>query len=107
MCATAWLVFELLTIRPVSLATAVAFLVMCAIAAFWVLATAVGALRARPWIRGSGITWQVIQVAIGVSSVEAAGSRLVGVLLLVVAAIGIALLLSPSVARATAHRAVA
>lgn len=104
MIAVAWLLLELVTTTPASFATAIAFVVLAAIAAAWVLATAINTLRTRPWIRASTITWQIVQGAIALSALQGAGaSPLVGWLLIAASIAGIVLVLTPGVVRATAR----
>lgn len=81
-----------------------ALLVIAALGAVWLVLTTIGAARRRSWMRGSSITWHVIVLAIsigcftGVTAVPAAGWWL-----LAIAVIGIGLVLTPSVTRATAR----
>ncbi len=64
--AFAWLLVQLVTTHPVSLGGGIAIVVLAAIAAAWLIATAIGVLRARSWARGSAITWQVLQLALAI-----------------------------------------
>jgi hypothetical protein len=98
----AWLLVELLTTKPVSLPTAVAITVLAVLAAIWVLAIAVGTFRARPWIRGAAITWQLIQIAIAVGCFEGFYAEpALGWALLVPSLVVIGLVVTPSVTRVT------
>ena len=47
-----WFLIELLTAEPASFTSAIAIFVIVVIAAVFVTAIAIGALRDRPWIRG-------------------------------------------------------
>lgn len=73
--AVAWLLFELVSATPTSLATALAILVLALIAATWVTAIAVNSLRRRSWIRGAAVTWQLVQVAVAVGSFQGLYAR--------------------------------
>ena len=97
-----YLVVELLVARPDSVATAIALLLLDLLAAVWVGTMAIHALRGRSWIRSGAITWQILQIAIGIGSFQAPFSRPdVGWLLILPAAAVIILLFTPSVIAAT------
>ncbi|GAB3585381.1 hypothetical protein GCM10027406_33590 [Leifsonia lichenia] len=100
--AAIWLLVELLTQRPESFATAVAIVVLVVLAAIWVVATAIGALRAQNWSRASAVTIQILQIAVAVGSFQGLYARLdLGWALLVPAVVGIVLAVSPQVVKAT------
>ena len=100
-----FLVFELLVERPDSVATAIALLFLDLIAAVWVGAMAVHALRGRAWIRGGAVTWQIVQIAVGFGSLQAPYSRPdIGSLLILPAVAALILLFTPSVRYATRRR---
>ena len=97
-----YLVVELLVARPDSIATAIALLVLDLLAAVWVGTMAVHTLRGRSWIRSGAITWQVLQIAVGIGSFQAPFSRPdIGWLLVLPAAAVIILLFTPPVIAAT------
>ncbi|QWT25069.1 hypothetical protein KPL76_06905 [Subtercola sp. PAMC28395] len=97
-----WSLVQLVSSPPASYATAVALLVLIFAAGAWLLAIAVGTYRMRPWIRGAGITWQVLQIVVAVACFQGVlGEPADGWPLLIVAVVGIALLLSPSVVAVT------
>lgn len=97
-----YLVVELLVARPDSIATAIALLLLDVLAAAWVGTMAVHALRGRSWIRSGAITWQLLQVAVGIGSFPAPFSRPdIGWLLILPAAAVIILLFTPPVMAAT------
>ncbi|WP_241972686.1 hypothetical protein [Cryobacterium cryoconiti] len=73
--AVVWLILELLTETPTSLASAVAILVLVLIAASWVTAIAINSLRRRSWIRGAAVTWQLVQIAVAVGSFQGLYAR--------------------------------
>lgn len=101
---TVWLLIELFTVSPSSLADAVAFVVLVALTAVWVIATAIGALQARSWARASAVTIQILQIAIAVGSFQGLYARAdLGWALLVPAVIGVVLALSPQVIKATSR----
>jgi hypothetical protein len=100
--ATAFLVFELLTVTPDSLASALALTVLTALAAVWVTAIGIGVLRGRAWSRGAAIVWQVMQIAVAVGAFRGTFARAeVGWLLLVPALAALVLLFSRPVVEAT------
>ncbi len=93
-----WLVVDLLVLQPSSFATAVALVVVVAIAAAWITASAVASARRAPWSRAAAIVWQVLQVSIAVGAFQGLFARPdVGWLLLVPAITVIGLLLWPPV----------
>jgi hypothetical protein len=97
-----FLVFELLTQPASSFASGVAIVVIALLAAAWLVAIVVGALRGSPWIRGAAATWQLIQIAIAIGCFQGIFARPdVGWLLLVPSIIALVLLLSPPVTAAT------
>ncbi|MEV1129822.1 hypothetical protein [Agromyces sp. NPDC049794] len=90
----AWLVADLIALRPSSYATAIALLVLVAIGALWVSLTAVASLRRVPWSRAAAIVWQVLQVSVAVGAFQGLFARPdLGWLLLVPAITVIGLLL--------------
>ncbi|NIJ04120.1 hypothetical protein [Frigoribacterium faeni] len=103
--ATAYLLVEILTVRPDSYASAAAILVLTLIATVWLGAIVVGALRGRGWIRGAAIVWQVLQIAVGVGSLQGTfANPSVGLWLIVPAVLVVVLLLVPSVVAVTSAR---
>ena len=82
--------------------SAVALLVITALAAVWLGTIAVNALRRRPWIRGAALVWQVLQIAVAIGSFQGPEPRAgIGWALLIPAAIVLVLLFTPSVISAT------
>jgi hypothetical protein len=103
--ATAVLVFELLVERPDSYASAVALTVCAAIAAVWVTAIALNALRGRAWIRGASIVVQVLLAAIALGSFQGLVPRAdIGWILLIPAVVVVVLLFTKPVLAATMRR---
>ena len=103
--ATAYLLIEILTVQPDSYAAAAAILLLTLIATVWLGAIVVGALRGRGWIRGAAIVWQVLQIAVGVGSLQGTfANPSVGLWLIVPAALVVVLLLVPSVVAVTSAR---
>ncbi|WP_223694713.1 hypothetical protein [Leifsonia poae] len=101
---TVWLLVELLTVEPVSYPGAVAIVVLVAIAAAWVVATAIGALQAGSWARASTVTIQILLIAVAVGSFQGFYARPdLGWALLVPALVGIVLALTPQVIKATSR----
>jgi len=100
--ASVVLLLDLLTQRPDSYASGVAILVLTILATVWLAVMATHALLGRPWIRGGAVTWQVLQIAIGIGSFGGLFSRPdIGWLLIIPAVIVLVLLFTPSVIRAT------
>ncbi|RXZ49969.1 hypothetical protein [Agromyces binzhouensis] len=98
LAVLAWLVVDLLVLQPSSFATAVALVVVVAIAAAWVTAIAVASARRAPWSRAAAIVWQVLQLSIAVGAFQGLFARPdVGWVLLVPAITVIGLLLWPPV----------
>jgi hypothetical protein len=96
--AVVWLILELLTATPTSLATALAILVLVLIAATWVTAIAVNSLRHRSWIRGAAVTWQLVQIAVAIGSFQGLYARPdLGWALLLPSVVVLALLFRPRV----------
>jgi hypothetical protein len=80
-----------------------AYLVCAAIGCLWVGSCAVGGWLGQGWIRGLAITWQLVQLAIGVGALEGlVGTPPVGIVLLVLGLAGFALVVAPPVTRALA-----
>ncbi|MCU1586500.1 MAG: hypothetical protein JWM49_3056 [Microbacteriaceae bacterium] len=103
--AASYLVIELLIAVPASYATAIAVLILVLLAAIWLAVMAVHTLRGRYWIRGAAVTWQALQIAIGIGSFQGLFARPdVGWLLIIPAVIVIVLLFTPPVLEATKRR---
>ena len=105
MAVACYLIVELLVARPDSIATAIALLLLDLLAAVWVGSMAVNALRGRSWIRSGAITWQILQIAVGIGSFQTPFSRPdIGWLLILPAAAVIILLFMRPVIAATRRR---
>lgn len=105
VAAACYLVVELLVARPDSFASAVALLVLVLLAAVWLGIMAVHTLRGRSWTRGGAITWQVLQIAVGIGSFQGAFARPdIGWLLIIPALLVLVLLFTPPVVEATRRR---
>ncbi|UOQ89773.1 hypothetical protein MUN74_02305 [Agromyces endophyticus] len=89
-----WLLIDLFSLEPSSMATAVALTVLVAVGAIWVWAVAVASLRRAPWSRAAAIVWQILQISVAVGAFQGLFARPdVGWLLLVPAVTVIGLLL--------------
>jgi len=100
--AAGWLIFELLTATPASMASAAAILVLVLVAALWVSAIAWGALRGRSWIRGAALTWQLVQIFVAIGAFQGLYARVdIGWALLLPSLAVIVLLFTPRVLAAT------
>lgn len=103
--AAGFLLYELLVEVPVSYASAVALLVIAALAAVGLVTITIGMWRGRSWSRGAALFWQLVQIAIAVGSFQGAFARAdIGWFLLVPAILVIVLLFARSVMFATARR---
>ena len=99
--ATVYLVVELLTVVPESYASALFLTVLTAVAAGWLAAIAVGAVRRRPWVRGAATVWQVLQAAVAVGCFQGiVAEPAIGWVLLVPALVVLVLLFTPPVVEA-------
>jgi uncharacterized protein YhhL (DUF1145 family) len=97
-----WLVLELVIARPTSYETALAILVLAAVAAVFLGFVAAHILRARPWTRAATLTWQLLQVVIAIGCFQGmVATPTIGWFLLVPALLAIALLFAPTVVAAT------
>ena len=103
--AVVWLILELLTDQPASLASALAILVLTVVAALWVSAIAVGTFRGRTWIRAAAVTWQLVQVFVAIGCFQGLYARPdLGWALLIPSVLVIVLLFTRSVVEATSRR---
>ena len=103
--AVVWLILELLTDQPASLASALAILVLTVVAALWVSAIVVGTLRGRTWIRAAAVTWQLVQVFVAIGCFQGLYARPdLGWALLIPSVLVIVLLFTRSVVEATSRR---
>ncbi|RIJ52495.1 hypothetical protein DZG00_04660 [Clavibacter lycopersici] len=102
---TALLVVDLLTSTPSSLASAVALIALAALAAVFLGAVVRGILQGRSWVRPAAVTWQVLQIAVGVGSLQGVDARQdLGWGLIVPSAVVLVLLFTRSVLLATRRR---
>ncbi|CCE74979.1 hypothetical protein [Clavibacter nebraskensis] len=102
---TALLVVDLLTSTPASLASAVALIALAALAAVFLAAVVRGILHGRSWVRPAAVTWQVLQIAVGVGSLQGADARQdLGWGLIVPSVVVLVLLFTRSVIAATRRR---
>ncbi|TAL40760.1 MAG: hypothetical protein EPN91_12405 [Salinibacterium sp.] len=103
--ATIYLGIEMSASTPKSFASAIALAVLTAIAAVWLVFIGLGVLRQRPWVRGAIVTWQILQLAVGLGCFQGAVARPdVGLLLVIPAVAALVLLFTPPVVAATARR---
>jgi hypothetical protein len=100
--AAVFLLIELLAETPHSYAAAVAIFALTALAAAWLVMIAVNALRGRSWVRAAAMVWQVLQIGLGIGSLQGLFAREdVGWFLIVPAIVVIALLFTRPVLAAT------
>jgi len=91
---TAALVYELFTGPADSTSTAIGLVVMVAIAAVWIGATAIAFIRGTSFSRGSALVWNALQAALGIASNQGIFARPdIGSALLIPAIAVIAMLL--------------
>jgi hypothetical protein len=99
-----WWVLELLVDTPTSVGASLALLGLTVVAAVWVSAITIGALRRRPWIRGAAVTWQLVQVMIAIGCFQGIYARPdVGWALLAPSIVVLVLVFTPKVVAATSH----
>jgi hypothetical protein len=99
---TVYLGIEIFAAKSASIPSAIALTVTCAVAAVGLAIVAISTLRARPWIRGAAVCWQIIQILVAYSILQAQ-SPAVAWALIVPAIVIIALLFSRPVLAATAR----
>ena len=103
--ATVYLLVELLVAEPASFTSALALLVLTAIATVWLGFIAANVLRGRAWTRGAAIVWQVLQGAVALGCFQGVFAQPeIGWLLLVPALVVLVLLFTPPVVAATSRR---
>jgi hypothetical protein len=66
------LLIDVVTLTPASLASALALIVLTAVATAWVAWVAVSLLRGASWARGGALFWQLIQLTIALGAVQGA-----------------------------------
>ena len=97
---TGYLVVELLLAEAQFPPTAIALTALVLLVAVWLVAMTLGVHRARAWTRGSVLTYQFLQLAIGVGSVQGFSPRPdIGSIVIITAVIGLVLILSTPVSQ--------
>jgi hypothetical protein len=100
--AAVYLLVELLVEIPQSYASAVAILVLTALVAVWLVLVAINTLRGRGWVRAAAMVWQVLQLGLGIGSLQGLFAREdIGWFLIVPALLVIGLLFTRPVIAAT------
>ena len=103
--ATLYLIVEIIVATPTSIASALALLVLAAIAAIWLGVIAANVLRGRAWTRGAAIVWQVLQGAVAIGCFQGVLAQPdIGWVLLLPALVVLVLLFTPPVVAATSIR---
>lgn len=88
-----WLGIEIAVAQPEYLVTAVAILVLAAIAALFLVFVAIGTFRMQVWTRSATLVWQIFQVVAAIAAFQGIiGSASVGWFLLVPAILAVILL---------------
>lgn len=94
MAVTGLLIVQLGSTSADTYSTAIALVVVVAIATAWITVTAIGFARRQPFAKGSALVWNILQAVIGVLSNQGEFARPdIGSLLLLPALAAIALLL--------------
>jgi len=97
---TAFLIIELLLAEARFPPTAIALTVLVLLIAVWLVAMTIGVHRGRAWTRGSVLTYQFLQLAIGVGSIQGFIPRPdIGWWVIATAVLGLILILSTPVTR--------
>lgn len=97
---TVYLVIELLLAEARFPPTAIALTVLVLLVAVWLVAMTLGVQRGRAWTRGSVLTYEFLQLAIGVGSVQGFIPRPdIGWWVIATAVAGLLLILSTPVTR--------
>ncbi|AXH35430.1 hypothetical protein DVJ78_08400 [Humibacter sp. BT305] len=88
-----WLGIETAVAQPEYLVTAVAILVLAAIAALFLVFVAIGTFRMEVWTRSATLVWQIFQVVAAIAAFQGIiGSPSIGWFLLVPAVLAVILL---------------
>ncbi|GAA3336447.1 hypothetical protein HP467_02770 [Curtobacterium albidum] len=102
---TVALLVELLVAPASSIASAIALVVLAAIAATWLVAMFLGLRNHRSWVRSGIIVWQVLQGALAIGAFQGVFRvAWVGWVLLIPALVGLTLVLSRPVTAALVPR---
>lgn len=102
---TVFLVVELLLAEAQFPPTAIALTVLVLLITLWLVAMTVGVHRRRAWTRGSVLTYQFLQLAIGVGSIQGFIPRPdIGWWIIATAVLGLVLILSTPVTRSLDQR---
>ena len=97
---TGFLVVELLLAEAQFPPTAIALTALVLLVAAWLVAMTIGVHRGRAWTRGSVLTYEFLQLAIGVGSVQGFIPRPdIGWWVIATAVVGLVLILSTPVTR--------
>lgn len=98
---TVWFLVEILTTQVNSVGGSILTLTLAAGATAWIASAGVGALRARSWVRGAALTWQLCQLAVAVGAFQGIFAQpLVGVAIVVPTLVALVLLFVPPTTQA-------
>ena len=106
LCGIAiYLVVEIFVAPADSIASAIALAICAAAAGAGLIFVARSTLQGKPWIRGAAIAWQVLQVLVAISIIQAkaATSLVFAVILIVPAVVIIVLVFTKPVMAATSR----
>jgi hypothetical protein len=99
---TVWLGVETVVADPEYVVTAIAILVLAAIAALLLVFVAIGTFRMQAWTRSATLVWQIFQVVAAIAAFQGIiGSANVGWFLLIPAIAAVILLFTRSAVEAT------
>lgn len=99
------LLVDVLTLTPASLASAIALIVLTAVATLWVSWVAISLNRGASWSRGGALFWQLVQLAIALGAVQGTFAQpLIGAAIAVPSVLVIVLLFTRSVMEHTRRR---
>jgi hypothetical protein len=103
--ATIWLISRFFVEEAENVAGAALIILITAIVTAWITITAVNTWRAKPWVRGAILTWQVLQIAVAVGAFQGIYAQpAVGWAILVPSLVAAGLLFTPRVLELTTRR---
>lgn len=91
------LIYDLLTLPALSVATSLALIVLAFIGAAFLAAIVVGIRQGQTWTRSAAITWQVLQTAAAVVILQGDMAQLLGWVIAILALAVLILIFHPAV----------
>lgn len=95
--------YETVVHTPTSMVSSIALTALVAVGALFGVLLCRGVLRARPWIRGASLVWNVLLIAASVVVLQGDVSPMMGWLTLVLSVVGIVAALHPATRRVIAE----